>query len=105
MATIKWDSLSDGDLRAEVEAALESQGEAQRIRTFLAQSPAVEDWRQEMRKLCRQLIAEVGVDNLTFNILYDHIAAQAHELFPAVLSEEVRQQLIAFLQVQFEDDF
>jgi hypothetical protein len=34
-----------------------------------------------MRKLCRQLIAEVIIDSRTFNILSDHIAAKAHEIF------------------------
>jgi hypothetical protein len=103
MSTIKWDGLPDGEVRAEVESALESQGEVQRIRSFLAQSPAMDDWRQEIRELCRRLIGDVGIDNLTSDILYDHIAAKAHENFPADLAQEVRQKLIAFLQAQFED--
>jgi enhancer of yellow 2 transcription factor len=103
MGTIKWDGLPDEDVRAEVEAALESQGEAHRIRSFLTQNPAMDGWRQEIRELCRQLIAEVGIDNITPDILYDHIAAKAYELFPVEISDEVRQKLVAFLQAQFED--
>jgi hypothetical protein len=103
MGTIRWDGVPDGEVRAEVEASLESQGESKRIRAFLSQSPAMTEWRQEIRQLVRQLITEIGIDNLTSDILYDHIAAQAHEIFPAELSDEVKAKLSTFLQSQFED--
>jgi enhancer of yellow 2 transcription factor len=103
MSSIKWDNVPDSELRAEVEAVLESQGEGKKIREFLNQHEAIAGWREKVRELCRQLIREQGMDNLTSDILYDNIAAQAHDLIPEEVTEEVKKRLAAFLQTQFED--
>jgi hypothetical protein len=103
MAQIKWQEVSDSEVRAEVEAVLESQGEAKRIRELLDQHPGIGLWRQEIRQQCRQLITEIGIDKLTPDILYDHIAAKARELIPKDVTEDVKARLVQFLQTQFED--
>jgi hypothetical protein len=103
MSTIKWDNVPDSEVRSEVEAVLESQGEGMKIREILDQHPAIAEWRNAVRELCRELINEQGMDNLTADILYDNIAAKAHELIPPEVTEKVKERLKTFLQTQFED--
>lgn len=103
MASIRWENVPDSEVRAEVEATLESQGEAKKIRLFLHDNPAITEWREQIRQMCRELINEKGIDNLTPDLIYDQIAASAKDLFPSSLTEEVKSKLAAFLQGQFED--
>ena len=103
MAQIKWENVPDSEVRAEVEAVLESQNEARRIREFLSKSPAMVQWREDVRQLCRQEINENGIDNLTADKLFDLIAAKAREMIPQEIKEEVKQKLVQFLLQQFED--
>ncbi|OHS97632.1 hypothetical protein TRFO_09334 [Tritrichomonas foetus] len=101
--TIRWENVPDSEVRAEVEAVLESQGEAKRIRQFLYDNPAVSEWREHIRQMCRDLINEKGIDNLTPDLIYDQIAATARDQIPSSVSDEVKAKLVAFLQTQFED--
>jgi hypothetical protein len=103
MAQIKWENMRDSDVRAEVEAVLESQGEAKRIRDYLDQHPGIAQWRQEIRQLCRLHSSEIGFDKLTADMLYDRIAAKAREMIPKDVTEDVKAKLVQFLQTQFED--
>lgn len=103
MAQIKWENIPDCEVRAEVEAVLESQGEAKRIRAFLNQHPAMEEWRKSVKQLCKDEIDEKGMDNLTPDILFDQVAARAREMIPSAVEEEMKQKLVQFLQTQFED--
>ena len=103
MASIRWENVPDSEVRAEVEAALENQSEAKKIRQFLHDNPAITEWRDQIRQLCRELINEKGIDNLTTDLIYDQIAASARDLFPPSLTEEVKSKLVTFLQNQFED--
>ena len=103
MSNIKWENVPDSQVRAEVEAVLESQGEAKNIRQFLSQNQAMNEWRDEIRKMIKDLIQEKGVDNLTPDLIYDNIAAKARDLIPKEVVEEVKKKLVTFLQKQFED--
>lgn len=106
MAQIKWENVPDSEVRAEVEAVLESQGEAKRIREFLHKHHDMEKWREEVKQLCREEInarGERGMDKLTPDILFDQVAAKAREKIPAGVTEEMKQKLVQFLQTQFED--
>ena len=58
MASIRWENVPDSEVRAEVEATLESQGEAKKIRQFLHDNPAITEWREQIRQMCRELINE-----------------------------------------------
>jgi hypothetical protein len=103
MSGVRWDQVPDSEVRSEVEAVLENQGETRRIRTFLNQHPAMADWRNAVRDLCRDVITQQGMENVTADILYKAIVARAHELIPPEVSEEVKARLVTFLQTQFED--
>ena len=103
MSNIKWENVPDSQVRAEVEAVLESQGEAKNIRQFLSQNQAMNEWRDEIRKMIKDMIQEKGVDNLTPDLIYDNIAAKARDLIPKEVVEEVKKKLVTFLQKQFED--
>lgn len=101
--SIRWENVPDSEVRAEVEACLESQGEANQIRQFLHDDPAMNEWREQIRQLCRDQINEKGIDNLTPDMIYDQIAATARDQMPASLIEKVKSKLKDFLQAQFED--
>ena len=103
MAQIKWENVPDSEVRAEVEAVLESQGEAKRIREFLHKHHAMEKWREEVRQLCSEEIKSRGMDKLTPDLLFDQVAAKAREMIPPGVAEEMKQKLVQFLQTQFED--
>lgn len=103
MSNIKWENVSDSEVRAEIEAVLESTGETKRIRSFLNQNESVQEWHEQVKALCHQIIYENGIDNITPDILYDYVAAKARSLFPESVAEEVRSKLVTFLQTQFED--
>ena len=103
MASIRWENVPDSEVRAEVEAVLESQEQAKKIRQFLHENPSISEWREQIRQMCRELINEKGIDNLTPDLIYDQIAASAREIFPSTLIEEVKNKLVNFLQVQFDD--
>lgn len=103
MSQIKWENVPDAEVRADVESVLESSGEGKKIRTYMNTAAEIESWREEIRRLSRQLINEIGIDNLTPDILYDHIACRARELMPQSVVDEVTNRLVTFLQSQFED--
>ena len=42
-------------------------------------------------------------DFSSFDILYDHVASKAREIFPENVANEVKAKLANFLQTQFED--
>jgi enhancer of yellow 2 transcription factor len=103
MARVKWESIPESEVRAEVEAVLESQGEAEQIRSFLNENSQVARWRTEVRKFCKQIIRENGVESLTLDTLFDQIAPQARQMMPEDVRTEIRSRLEVFLQTQFED--
>jgi hypothetical protein len=49
MARVKWESIPESEVRAEVEAVLESQGKAEQIRAFLNDNDDVTRWRSLQR--------------------------------------------------------
>ena len=103
MTSIKWENVPDSEVRAEVEAVLESRGESKRIRAYLNHSPEIQEWKEQIKQICHQLITEIGIDNITPDILYDHVASKAREIFPENVANEVKSKLANFLQTQFED--
>jgi enhancer of yellow 2 transcription factor len=103
MSAVKWENVPDSEVRAEVEAVLESQGEAEQIRSFLNDSPAVAKWRLEVRELCKRVIRENGVESLISDNLFDQISPQARDMMPEDVRTEIRSRLELFLQTQFED--
>jgi hypothetical protein len=103
MARGRWETVSPGEVRAEVEAVLESQGQSEQIFSFLRMNPQIAEWRAAVRQLCRDVIDEAGPAGLTPDLIFEQVAARAHDLVPPEVRAEVRAQLEAFLQTQFED--
>jgi hypothetical protein len=103
MTRVRWEATSPSEIRAEVEAVLESQGESERIRAFLSESTQMGDWRATVRQLCSDIISEVGPAGLTPDMIFDQVAARAHEMVPPEVRGEIRTRLESFLQTQFED--
>jgi enhancer of yellow 2 transcription factor len=104
MSSVKWERVSDSEVRAEVEAVLESQGEAEQIRSLLNENRAVAKWRSEVRELCKHVIREKGVDSWTSDSLFDQISPQARDMIPEEVRTEIRARLEIFLQTQFGDN-
>ncbi|KAH0786222.1 transcription and mRNA export factor ENY2 isoform X2 [Histomonas meleagridis] len=101
---IQWEDVPDSEVRAEVEAVLESQGETKRIRTYLNQSPEVQEWKEQINQMCSQLITEIGIENVTPDILYQKISSKVRDTFPENIANEVKSKLSNFLKTQFEDN-
>lgn len=100
---IKWENVPEAEVRAEAEAALESSGEAKKIRQYLTQNKAIEEWRKEIREVCRNLINEYGIDNVNPDMLYDLIATLGHDKLPDEIVNEATNKIRTFLNTQFED--
>ena len=100
---IRWENISEAEVRAESENALENSGEARKIRQSLSQNKNIEEWRKEIREICHQLITEMGIDNITPDILYDYIAANSKDTLPSEVTQEVTNRVKSFLNSQFED--
>lgn len=103
MSNIRWENVPESEVRAEVEAVLESQGESKKIRQFLLESSEVNEWRNQIIDICKKIIEEKKIDNLTPDIIYDQIAATARDSFPTSVQEEIKTRLVTFLNNQFED--
>ncbi|EAY09116.1 hypothetical protein TVAG_230760 [Trichomonas vaginalis G3] len=100
---IRWENVPETEIRADAEAALEMSGKTKEIRQFLSQNRAIEDWRKEIRELCRNMINEIGIDNVNPDMLYDLLAAQGHDQLPAEVVTEVTTRIKTFLNTQFEE--
>ena len=100
---IRWENISEAEVRAEAESALENLGEAKRIRQSLSQNKNIEEWRKEIREICHQLINEMSIDNVTPDILYDYIAANSKDSLPPEVTQDVTNRIKSFLNTQFED--
>ena len=49
------------------------------------------------------MITEMGIDNITPDILYDYIAANSKDTLPSEVTQEVTNRVKSFLNSQFED--
>ena len=103
MSQIKWDGVSEKEIRADSEIALEQSGENKKIKQFLAQSPLVDEWRNQIRIACKEIISEQNIDNINSGILYDFIAAKSLDSLPPTVIEEVTKRIQNYLSTQFED--
>lgn len=103
MTNVRWENVPESEVRAEVEAVLESQGESKRIRQDLHKDPKVIEWRNEIQKICKSIVDEKGIDNITPDMIYEQIADMARENFPQSVADDIKSKLTAFLQSQFED--
>ena len=77
------------------EAVLENQGESKRIGKELYKDPKVIEWRYEIQKICRSIVDEKGIDNISPDI--------ERENFLQSVADDIKSKLAAFLQNQFED--
>lgn len=100
---IRWENVSDAEVRADSESALETSGEAKKIRQHLSQNRAVEEWRKEIREICHKLISEGNIENITPDILYEYIAASSKDSLPQSVVQDVTNKIKSFLNSQFED--
>ena len=103
MTSIKWESLSNSEIRAEVEAVLESTGENKKIRQSIEKNNDIQAWREYVSGLCKQIIEEKGVEEVTPDMIYDNIVLKAREKFPQSITNEIIDKLTLFLQEKFED--
>lgn len=103
MTNIRWENVSESEVRAEVEAVLESQGEAERIRKLLHEKDEVTQWRNQIKQKCQEIVDEKGIENVTPDIIYEQIASVARENFPESVATEIKAKLDTFLKSQFED--
>jgi len=103
MSVIKWENLSNSEIRAEVEAALESTGENKKIRQSIEKNNEIKAWRDQVSALCKQIIEEKGPEEVTPDMLYDNIVFKARELMPPSISNDIIAKLTTFLQEKFED--
>ena len=85
------------------EAVLENQGESKRIGKELYKDPKVIEWRYEIQKICRSIVDEKGIDNISPDIIYGEIADIERENFLQNVADDIKSKLAAFLQNQFED--
>ena len=103
MSNIRWENVSESEVRAEVEAVLESQGESNRIRKLLHEKPEVKEWRDQIKDICQGIVNEKGIENVTPDIIYEQIVSTARENFPTSVANEIKARLDTFLRNQFED--
>jgi hypothetical protein len=99
----RWEVVPPSEIRAEVEAVLESQGEVERIRCYLNAHPQIAEWRQRVHDLCRAIIYDRGIASLTADMIFEEIAPRAREMIPPEVRADIRAKLESFLQTQFED--
>lgn len=103
MTEIKWEPVAEGEIRAEVEAVLDNTGESKQIRHFLNTNEDVDDWKEKIRSLCRQVVAEKGPENLTADAIFEHIHQKAHDIFPKEVYQQITEKLTSYLSAQYED--
>lgn len=103
MSEIKWEPVAESEIRAEVGAVLDNTGEAKQIRNFLNTNEDVDSWKEKVRNLCRQTVAEFGPENLTADSIFEKIQQKAHDLFPQDVYQQVIQRLTSYLSAQYED--
>ena len=99
MEKIEWEQIPASEVKAEVEAALESSGQTRKIREMINDNEEVNEWRKNIEGL----IKNVGnIEDLTPDQIYDKIAEEARESMPQQILEMIQNKIYAFLENEFD---
>ena len=99
MEKIEWEQIPASEVKAEVEAALESSGQTRKIREMINDNEEVNEWRKNIEGLIKNV---ENIEGLTPDQIYDRIAEEARESMPQQILEMIQNKIYAFLENEFD---
>ena len=103
MEVIEWETVPESEIKAEIAAALESSGEARRLKAQLAKDPQIQEWRKTIEQQIIHLEQSEDITKLTPDEIYEKISGEAHNAMPQEVLENLSQQICKFLENEFDN--
>ena len=83
-----------------LEEKLRQSGEEARMETYLRQKLIECGWRDELKKLCKEIIRSKGLERVTIEELVEELSVKARNSVPVQLKED----MLSKIKVYFEDE-
>ena len=103
MEVIEWEKIPESEVKAEIEAALESSGETRKIKAEIYDHPQIQEWRQNIEKLIQNIENSENITQLTPDDIYNKIVDEAHSIMPQDVVDQLNKRIVSFLETEFEN--
>ena len=103
MEVIEWEKIPESEIKAEIEAALESSGQTRKLKAEIYEQPQFQEWRNQIEQLIQTLGDSTDLTQLTPDDIYDKIVLDARKSMPQELVEKLNEKIISFLEDEFEN--
>ena len=88
----------DEQARATIHEKLVETGEKERLKTLLRAKLEECGWRDELKKYCKEVIKNKGLEKITVEELVQEITPRGRATVPAAIKAELLQRIRKFLQ-------
>ena len=103
MEVIEWEKIPETEVKAEIEASLESSGEIRKLKSEIYDHPQIQEWRQNIESLIQKIEESEDITQLTPDDIYNKIEGEAHSLMPQEVVNQLNDKIISFLENEFEN--
>lgn len=107
MQKLGTQSMSNGDINTNLaekkrflEEKLRDSGEEARLENYLRQRLIECGWKDDLKKLCKEIIRSKGLERVTIEDLVEELTVKAKNSVPVQLKED----LLGKIRVYFEDE-
>ena len=94
MEVIEWEKIPESEIKAEIEAALESSGQTRKLKAEIYEQPQFQEWRNQIEQLIQTLGDSTDLTQLTPDDIYDKIVLDARKSMPQELVEKLNEKII-----------
>ncbi|KAH9413480.1 transcription and mRNA export factor ENY2-like [Dermatophagoides pteronyssinus] len=91
----------ESKFRRDAHRYLIESGERDRLVQILNDKLKTCEWHHNVSICCRELLSEIGVDNINFDSLVEHITPKAKDMVP----NDVKSEMVNIIQTTLEKKF
>uniref|UniRef100_A0A0N5AHT4 Transcription and mRNA export factor ENY2 n=1 Tax=Syphacia muris TaxID=451379 RepID=A0A0N5AHT4_9BILA len=86
--------------KADLERRFRESGECDRMKELLLQRLREHGWLEEVENMCKKVVQDKGVENVTVENMLEEIKGPARRAVPDEVKRELMQCIRSFLQVE-----